>query len=270
MVGKYYVIDAHCHVYPDKIAEKAAAGTSHFYDDVGFAADGKVSTLQRIGAEAGVDHFVIQSVATTPHQVKSINEFIARTVAEGGGVFTGLGTLHPDSEDLKGDVMHLMELGLHGVKLHPDIQRFKIDDYRCLKIYELCEENHLPILMHTGDKRYDYSNPNRLMPILDIYTGLTIIGAHLGGWSIWEEASEQLQGIPNLYFDCSSTFHWIGAETAKKLILKLGTDRVMWGTDYPMWGPQKELDDFFSMGLSEEDNVKILSENAKRIYGIEQ
>ena len=56
---------------------------------------------------------------------------------------------------------NLLSLGLLVVKLHPDIQAFKIDDYRCLKIYELCEEKGLPILMHTGDNRYDYSNPNR-------------------------------------------------------------------------------------------------------------
>lgn len=263
----HFVIDAHCHVYPDKIADRAVAGTGHFYD-VEFALDGKVSTLRSAAGEAGVDHCIVQSVATTPHQVASINEFIARTVEEGEGFFTGLGTLHPDSADQRADVRHLMDLGLMGVKLHPDIQKFKIDDYRCLRIYELCEEYGLPILMHTGDNRYDFSNPNRLMPILEIYTGLTIIGAHLGGWSIWEEAVEVLKGIPNLYYDCSSTFAWVDPMKAKTLIEKLGTDRVCFGTDYPMWTPKKELDTFMSLGFSDEDNEKILSANAKRIYGI--
>ena len=43
----------------------------------------------------------------------------------------------------------IISLGLKGVKLHPDMQQFKIDDYRMLKIYELCE-GKLPILIHTG------------------------------------------------------------------------------------------------------------------------
>ena len=47
-----------------------------------------------------------------------------------------------------------------------NIQDFKIDDYRNLKIYELCE-GRLLMLLHTGDCRYDYSNPNRMLPILD-------------------------------------------------------------------------------------------------------
>ena len=269
MVGNYKIIDAHCHVYPDKIAERAVAGTSNFYG-VEFAFDGRESTLRDAGKKAGVDHFVIQSVATAPKQVQSINEFIARTVDGGNGVFTGLGTLHPDSEDLRADVRHLIGLGLRGVKLHPDIQRFKIDDYRCLKIYELCEEYSLPILMHTGDNRYDYSNPNRLVPVLEIYTGLTVIGAHLGGWSIWEEAAEKLRGIPNLYFDCSSTFSWVEPAKVKELIRKLGTDRVLFGTDYPMWDPAVELEKFFSMGLDDKENEAILSLNAMKVFGIKE
>ena len=107
-----------------------------------------------------------------------------------------MGTLHPDSENIKADIEEIVNLGLKGVKLHPDIQKFKIDDYRMLKIYELCESNGLPILMHTGDNRYDYSNPNRLIPVLDIYKDLTVIGAHMGGWSIWEDAYKTLSKYP--------------------------------------------------------------------------
>ena len=56
----------------------------------------------------------MQSVATTPRQVRRINEFIAAEVAQGGGRLTGLGTLHPESEDIAGDVAHLLSLGLRG------------------------------------------------------------------------------------------------------------------------------------------------------------
>ena len=204
MIGQYKVMDAHCHVYPAAIASKAVGGTDAFYG-VTSVYDGTVETLLEKEGAAGVDHFVIQSVATTPKQVKSINEFIARTVSEGEGRFTGLGTLHPDSADLKGDVEHILELGLKGVKMHPDIQRFEIDDYRCRKIYELCQTHRLPVLLHTGDDRYDYSNPNRLLPMLETYRDLTFIGAHLAGYSIWEEACDKMGHAPNLVVDCSSS-----------------------------------------------------------------
>ena len=163
MYKDFYVIDAHCHIYPEKIASKAVAGTDNFYG-VTSANKGTISDLLERGDKAGVDHFIVQSVATTPKQANSINEFISNSVALYPDRFTGLGTLHPESEDIKGDIERLVELGLKGVKLHPDIQAFKLDDYRCLKIYEECEKRGLIMLLHTGDNRYDYSNPNRLLP----------------------------------------------------------------------------------------------------------
>ena len=263
---QYRIIDAHCHIYPDKIAQKASDSTGSFYH-LPSLLDGRVSTLLSHGEAAGISHFVVQSVATTPKQVSSINRFIAEAVAESNGKFTGLGTLHPDSEDIEGDVNELLSLGLKGVKLHPDIQRFKIDDYRMLKIYELCE-GRLPILMHTGDCRYDFSNPNRLIPILQIYRDLTVIGAHFGGWSVWEDATKQLKDFPNLYVDCSSSLYALSPEKARELILAYGTDRVLFGTDYPLWEPETELARFLKIELTEEQRDAILFGNAARLFGI--
>lgn len=267
MRNGFQIIDSHCHIYPEKIAARAVAGTDTFYGTTSLC-EGTAENLLQIDAECGIDHSIVQSVATTPKQVNSINTFIADTVAHAEGKLTGLGTLHPDSEDLRADVQHLIDLGLKGVKLHPDIQQFKIDDRRCLKIYELCEEFGLPILMHTGDKRYDFSNPNRLAPILKTYTNLTVIGAHLGGWSLWEEASLKLAGMPNLYVDCSSTMYWLSLEETAEIIRRYGAERVLFGTDYPMWRPKNELDMFFNLGLSDDEMKLILSENVKKIYNI--
>ena len=268
MVNGIYTIDAHCHIYPEKIAVKAVNGTDNFYGEKSVGT-GTVSNLIELGEAAGIDRFVVQSVATTPHQVKSINDFIASEVNENRNKLIGLGTLHPDSEDIKGDIEYLISLGLKGVKLHPDIQAFKIDDYRCLKIYELCEERGLPVLMHTGDNRYDYSNPNRLLPVLQIYKNLTVIGAHLGGWSIWEEAVEAYKGIENFYVDCSSSFNYLEKETAKRIIRTYGADKVLFGTDYPMWSPKGEIEYFLSLGLEKWEIECILNINAKKVFGLE-
>ena len=266
MIKNYTVIDAHCHIYPEKIAARAVGGTDAFYGVVSVH-DGTVAQLLTTTA-AGVDRFIVQSVATTPHQVKSINEFIAAEVAASDGRLVGLGTLHPDSEDIDGDIRHLQELGLRGVKLHPDIQNFRIDDYRNLKIYERCEEAGLPILMHTGDNRYDNSNPNRLLPILEIYTGLTVIGAHFGGWSVWDEATKNLSKFENFYVDCSSSLYAMTPDEAKKLIYAYGTERVLFGTDYPMWEPSGEIERFMQLPLTEQEREDILCNNTARLLGI--
>lgn len=264
---KYYAIDAHCHVYPEQIAARAVAGTDVFYGTRAVC-PGTVQDMTRRARAAGIDHALVQSVATAPKQVRSINAFIADEVKKSRGFLTGLGTLHPDSEDQRADVQHLMELGLKGVKLHPDIQKFKIDDYRMLKIFDLCEEVGLPILLHTGDDRFDYSNPNRLEPILEIYKSLTVVGAHFGGWTVWDEALEQLSGFPNFFVDCSSSFSFIGAEKVKSLIRGYGADRVLFGTDYPMWEVQDEIDALLGLDLDEEEYRMIFSENVKRVFAL--
>lgn len=263
----YHIIDAHCHVYPAAIAHKAADATGRFYGGLPTTCDGTVEALLAEGARSGIDHFIVQSVATKPEQVRSINRFIAREMEQHPGVLTGLGTLHPESRDIAGDVAELFALGLKGVKLHPDIQRFKLDDCRCMKIYELLE-GKVPLLLHTGDKRFDNSNPNRLMPVLNAFKNLTVIGAHFGGYSIWEAAAEQLAGIPNLYVDCSSTMFALDDETVVRLIRLYGADRVLFGTDYPMWSPAAEVEHFIRLDLTEEERDLILHRNAERLFGL--
>ena len=268
MINGIEIIDAHCHIYPEKIAAKAVNGTDTFYGE-NSVGKGTVEDLLEREQKAGVDRFIVQSVATTPHQVASINNFIANEVSKNPVNFTGLGTLHPESEDIKADVQNLISLGLKGVKLHPDIQRFKLDDYRCLKIYELCEENDLPVLIHTGDNRYDFSNPNRMVPILETYEKLTVIGAHLGGWSIWNEAVEAYKNFGNFYVDCSSSFNYIDKDTAKRVIRTYGAEKVLFGTDYPMWDAKTELEYLLSLSLDEYEIKCILNMNAKKLFNLE-
>ncbi len=262
------VIDTHCHIYPDKIAQKAAKGIGSFYD-IGMHYDGRLDTLKAVSARSHVVHSVIFSVATTPHQVHSINTFIAQNVRDGGGRFTGLGTLHPDSETMEDDVKEIVSLGLKGVKLHPDVQQFPIDDERGRLICELCAKHKLPLLLHCGDYRYDYSNVNRLIPLLEDYPDLLMIGAHFGGWSVWAQAAEALHKYPNIMVDASSTFHWVSRDTAKRLISLYGADRVLFGSDFPMWDPKDEIEYLLSLGLPTEDLEKIFYKNAQQLFNIE-
>ena len=262
------IIDAHCHIYPEKIAERAVAGTDNFYG-IDSLCVGTAAVLLAECDTAGVDRAVVQSVATTPKQVASINRFIADCVAQSGGRLIGLGTLHQDSEDQAADLKNIMELGLHGVKLHPDIQNFKVDDDRAQRIYALCAEAGLPILIHTGDNRYDNSNPNRMLPMLRKFRDVTFVGAHFGGWSIWEDACRQLSGEPTFYVDCSSSFYALSDETAAKLIGDYGADRVLFGTDFPMWDPKTELDTLMKFDLTDDGRRAILAENAKKVFEFE-
>ena len=253
------IIDCHCHIYPDAIAERAVAGTSGFYD-LPSRYNGKASCLYELGARLGIDHYVVFSVATTPRQTRSINEFIAQAVADSRGMMTGLGTVHPDSENLEADIDHIVELDLRGVKLHADIQAIAADDPRCMRIYELCGKKGLPMLLHTGDFRFDYSNPERIARVLEAFPNLTVLGAHLGGWSVWEDAKRLLPRYSTLMF--------LDRETALEQLDKMGAHRFLFGTDFPMWPMEKELESFARLDLTEEERELILHKNAERLFGI--
>ena len=260
------IIDCHCHVYPEKIAAKAVESIGKFYD-LPMEYNGTAAEMIQKSREAGITHSVIFSVATTPHQVESINRFIAEEVAK-DSTLVGLGAIHPESRDKRGDIERAAALGLRGVKLHPDIQGFNIDDPRCMEIYGICRELGLSVLIHMGDLRYGYSRPERLIPVLEKFDGLKVIGAHLGGWSLWQEAAEILYEHKNFFVDCSSSLAFMPPERAREIIRSYGAERVLFGTDYPMWNFGKELERFAALELSEEESELILYKNAAKLFDI--
>jgi len=253
------IIDSHAHIYPDKIAHKAARSIGDFYD-IDMDLDGTVDMLLKVGDEAGVDKFLVHSVATTPHQVRSINSFIAKSVSEHPDRFIGFATLHPDCGDEIPEIVdEAISLGLDGIKLHPDFQKFDIDSPEAMRMYEVLE-GRLPILFHTGDYRTQYSKPTKIIKVLERFPKLDIIAAHFGAWSEWGFGSKELSEA-GVYVDSSSSFYAMSPERIMEMIHIFGTDKIFFGSDYPMWNVKKELETFMSLPLSDEDREQILHKN---------
>jgi len=148
-------------------------------------------------------------------------------------------------------------LGLHGVKLHPDFQKFHIDDPMAFPIYEAAQALGLPILFHTGDRRYEYSSPDRLARVAKRYPDLQCIAAHFGGYQKWEMAADTLAGLPNVWFDTSSSLFAFSPEEAARRLRHFGTDRMMFGTDFPMWDPKEEVARFMALPLTQEERDQV-------------
>lgn len=267
LMEKCKIIDSHCHIYPEAITGKAVEAIENFYDNRYKGFDGTMATMLDNAEKSGVVHHVVFSVATTPRQVNSINKFIAGCVEQSDGRFTGLGTLHPYSETLEEDFEALISLNLKGVKLHPDFQKIPLDDERCMKIYSLCS-GKVPVLLHTGDYRYDYSNPDTMKNVLDKFPDCTFIGAHFGGWSVWDEAAEKLSGYSNFYVDTSSSFSDISLRKAAELIEKYTPDRILFGTDYPLGDSQKESECIRKIVFDEDSLEKIFYRNSADLFRI--
>ncbi len=259
------IFDAHCHIFPVKIAAKASANIGNFYG-IPMSFDGSVETLMKLYNKVGVNKCLVQSVATNPAQVSHINDFIAESVNEYPDRFVGFCSLHPQMEkkEIEVEADRAIALGLKGIKLHPDFQQFKIDDPKVYPIYEAAE-GRLPILFHTGDKRFDYSSPKRLANALKDFPRLTAIAAHFGGWSQWECGQKYLADNPNVYVDTSSSLYALSPEKAMEYIKAFTPDRVMFGTDYPMWSIEDELKNMEKLDLSDSDREKIMYRTACKL-----
>jgi len=251
------LIDAHSHIFPAKIAEKATVNIGAFYD-IPMDHMGYSDKLIESGSRIHVDKYLVFSTATTPKQVESINTFIHEE-CEKHPEFYGFATLHPDFDHIEDELDRVVELGLHGVKLHPDFQLFNIDDENAYPMYAACAKRHLPILFHTGDKRYTYSAPHRLRNIAEKFPDLLCIGAHFGGYTAWAESMETLQGLPNVLFDTSSTLFAVSPEEARDMLHYFGVERFMWGCDFPMWDHKEEMERFMRIDLTDSERERIFS-----------
>ncbi len=258
------IIDAHAHIYPEKIAAKATDTIGIFYDIKMEMPAGTADRLIEDGNRAGISRYVVHSVATTAHQVRSINEFIKRE-CEAHPEFIGFITLHQDLsyEEILSEVEWALANNLRGIKLHPDFQKFNIDDEIAEKFYRAAE-GKLPILLHIGDDRYDYSKPYRLVKMAKKYPKVTFIAAHFGGYRCWSDAPIYL-GLDNVYFDTCSSLPFISADEAKRLIEMFGADRFFFATDFPMWDAKTELERFNKIPLTDKEREMIFAGNIKRL-----
>lgn len=259
------IFDIHCHIYPDALAPRAVANLSRSYDDFPIQNDGTLSTLVSSMDRAGCTRAAVHSVATAARQVDSINRFILESAAAHPGRFIPFATLHPDLPDFDAAMDGIVASGFRGVKLHPEFQNFKVDDDRAVAMFRAIA-GRLPVLLHCGDFRCDNSVPERIRVMLDRAPGLQLVCAHLGGWTTWEISFFELRGA-DVWVDTSSSLYVLDPPTATAIIRGYGVDRVLYGTDYPVWKPEEEIERFMALPLTDEERQKILWDNHLRLFG---
>ena len=257
-----YLIDIHTHIYPEKIAQKATDSVRDFYNIYGGTMEGTSRELLERGKSMGISKFVVLPVANHPGRVQSINDFIVSQVKE-HEEFIGFGTVHADMDGISDEVERIFNLGLRGIKMHPDSQRFAIDDLRLYPVYDAIQ-GKIPVILHMGDQRYNYSHPVRLRRILDRFPKLEVIAAHFGGYSMYHTARELLWDT-NCVFDISSSLMFMEKGVAERYINSYGAERMAYGTDYPLWDPVTEVTRFQQLNLSSGQFEQIAHKTAERI-----
>lgn len=259
------VVDAHVHVYPEKIALRAAESVGDFYQYPMFK-EGSIPAMLAAVEGSPITHHIIYSVATKPSNVESINNFIAAECKKHPN-FVGFMAMHQDYPNPEDEIERAIGLGLRGMKLHPDTQKVNMDDDRLMRIYELIE-GRMPLVMHCGDYRTDFSHPRRMKRILHEFPNLVVDAAHFGGWSVFDLAVEYLEN-ENCFLDMSSSQKFLGRRRTRELCEIYGADRILFGSDFPMWDPSEELEMFESLDFPKADFEKMTWHNAERFVGMD-
>ena len=263
------LIDFHTHAFPDGLAEKSIPKMAEVSGLKPFA-DGTVSDLAHRMDEWGVDHYVVLNIAVKPNQSRKVNDFALSAKSSRVSVF---GSVHPDDDDAEAELERIKSLGAAGVKLHPDYQKFFADDSRLFGIYEKCSQLELPICFHAGFDPVSpdvvHCTPQMLRKVADLFPGLTIIGAHLGGMNFFEDSEKYLAGTRNVYLDVSMVGRYLkDRDLYLRIIKKHGADRVLFGSDCPWSSPAVELKALKETGLGREELDRICYMNAAELLRI--
>lgn len=258
------IIDFHTHIYPADIAKKATDSICDFYG-LKTNITGTSDILLERGKQAGISGYVLLPVAIKPEHIHHINQFIVSESAAHPEFF-GFASLHAGMDDYDSEIDYIKASGFKGIKLHPDSQQFAIDDERLFPMYDRLQDK-FPVLIHCGDRRYDFSHPKRLLRVLKEFPKLQVIAAHLGGWSVFDEGFELLKN-KDCYFDISSCMSFIPPKQIVRYIQGYGADRILFGSDFPIWDPVKEAEAFLKLDLSTEEKEKIAYRNAETILKI--
>ena len=262
------VIDMHTHIFPRQVARKATAAVADYFGRPEPPRyDGTAEELSNLLTRTGIDYALVFSAATTPHQVEAIDRYIwSEAVKEPR--FLPCGTLHAGYENYRTELAWMRSHGIHGIKLHPEFQHFALDDERLFPMFEEMERQDMFLIAHMGDPRVNVSGPRRMLPIARTFPRLRCIAAHLGNWGDWDiEKIRPIAKLPNVYTDISSSFSYVEDKSPLYPILaEYDPSHVFFGSDYPIWCPEKELAKAKALGLPEDFLEDVLFRNFARFY----
>jgi len=253
------IIDFHAHIFNPKIAHLAIENLEKHYG-MKWGCLGTFTDMKKEMDKSLFYKAVIFSTPTKPTQVTINNDFLFDLRDDRFIVF---GSVHPDFEDVAYEIQRIKNHGLRGFKFHPDFQQFNIDDDKALYMYEQIGEDY-PIVLHVGDKKLDFSNPERLSRVLEKFPTHKFVAAHMGGYSMWEKEAKFLTG-KNVWFDTSSTMHGVTPEKMLDMIRSHGADKVLFGTDYPAVSLAAEAQRIEVLDLTEEEKDMIFYKNAEKL-----
>jgi len=271
-------VDAHLHLtrwWPN------IQGTG-YRRDLDFTVSGLVHEMD----ENGVDYGILIQSNDAPNTRDGLVEARA-SVRNSGGRFRLVSTVDPTATDPTVEEMLRLWDGvpeLSGIKLFPGYHPFYPHDRRLDPVYEYAHRRKIPVLIHTGDTMdphglIKYGRPIEIDEVAVRFRDVPIVMCHFGNPWI-EEAAELVYKNANVYADTSGLLAHPSYPLFEKMvelcrrrvleaILQVGsTDRVLYGSDWPLLEIRVARGLVTSLPLPERDLAAVLGGNACRLFGL--
>lgn len=130
----------------------------------------------------------------------------------------------------------------------------------CADIFDLCQEKGMVISCHPTENE-DMTAVCRMFP------RLTFVFAHPGEQETVEMHIERMKACENAYLDLSGTgIFRLGV--IRHLIDKVGAERILFGSDFPICNPGVYTGGILYETLTEEELTLIAHKNAERLLGL--
>ncbi len=157
-----------------------------------------------------------------------------------------------------------------GVYLHVYGYDIGLDHRKMYPLYALCEGLGVPVTMQIGHvleaMPSEHGRPMQLDRIACDFPDLTLVGTHTG-YPWVDEALAVASKWPNVYV---STSAWLPKYLSPTLVTfmksRTGSEKILFGTNGLSW--QRYLADFEQLGLAPDRAERVLSLNARRIFGL--
>lgn len=286
--GGVAIIDAHVHLYPpevnrDPAAWAAACGETHW---AGLCTrrrkDGKpvqtfptVDQLLRDMDAAGVAKAVLLGWYWENHAAcVTQNRFYADCIRAHPDRIAALAAVQPKAGAVAfEEAVRAMDDGLAGFgEISPHSQHFATDDPVWRQILRLATEWKVPVNLHVTDPAGRHYPGRVETPLADFvrlaqeFPATSFILAHWGGGLAW---AAEAAALPNVWYDTAASSLLYGAEAWRKA----KTDRVLFGSDYPLiLYPQTEAVPGFDGLLAEARKAgaspAVLGGNAAALLGL--
>jgi predicted TIM-barrel fold metal-dependent hydrolase len=214
-----------------------------------------------LGAVVGV------SPTPTEAEIRRINDHTLQAVAQHPNVFTGFCYLNPanDVQFTLNELHRCIETGpMAGVKLWIAVNA---RDARLDPIMAWCAEHECPVLHHAWYKTVmgspAESNPADISDLARRHPRTSIIMAHLVAGGI--RGVLDVLDTPNISVDISGSQPFAGV--VEYALERLGAERILYGSDWPVRDFATQLGKLDIRGLSDADRELIQWKNLHRLLG---